>query len=101
MRTAQRTPPEIGGLINWRTGNRGTDMSSSREWAQPTVDEVVDGVFRIPLPMPGNPLEAVNVYAMTGPDGVAMIDGGWAAPGAIGRLWKNPCTWSTPSDSSA
>ena len=86
MRTAQRTPPEIGGLINWRTGNRGTDMSSSREWAQPTVDEVVDGVFRIPLPMPGNPLEAVNVYAMTGPDGVAMIDGGWAAPGAIERL---------------
>ncbi|WP_029138607.1 MBL fold metallo-hydrolase [Nakamurella lactea] len=61
-------------------------MGSSREWARPTVDEVSDGVFRIPLPMPGNPLEAVNVYAVTSPDGVAMVDGGWAKPGAIERL---------------
>ncbi|WP_396655743.1 MBL fold metallo-hydrolase [Microbacterium sp.] len=61
-------------------------MSVSREWARPTVDEVADAVFRIPLPMPGNPLEAVNVYAIVSADGVGMIDGGWARPGALERL---------------
>src|SRR5690606_36548183 len=72
--------------LDARVSRDADGMRASREWARPAVDEVEDGVFRIPLPMPGNPLEAVNVYAIVGDDGVAMIDGGWAKPVALERL---------------
>jgi glyoxylase-like metal-dependent hydrolase (beta-lactamase superfamily II) len=35
-------------------------------------------VHRIPLPLPGDSLKAVNTYAISDGDGVVMIDGGWA-----------------------
>jgi glyoxylase-like metal-dependent hydrolase (beta-lactamase superfamily II) len=41
------------------------------------VEQVAEGVHRIPLPMPTDGLRAVNVYALTGPDGLVLIDGGW------------------------
>ena len=31
------------------------------DWTEPGAYEVADGVFRIPLAMPGDGLEAVNV----------------------------------------
>jgi len=47
------------------------------DWAEPGAHEVADGVFRIPLAMPGDGLRAVNVYAMETGDGLAMVDAGW------------------------
>lgn len=35
-------------------------------------------MYRIPLPLPGDHLKAVNVYAIADGDQVVMIDGGWA-----------------------
>ncbi len=48
--------------------------------------EVAPGVHRIPLPLPGDALKAVNTYAITDGDGVVMIDGGWAMADATDLL---------------
>jgi glyoxylase-like metal-dependent hydrolase (beta-lactamase superfamily II) len=47
-------------------------------WERPGAHEVAPGVHRIPLPLPGDALKAVNTYAISDGDGVVMIDGGWA-----------------------
>jgi glyoxylase-like metal-dependent hydrolase (beta-lactamase superfamily II) len=47
-------------------------------WVQPGAHEEAPGVYRIPLPLPGDYLKAVNVYAIVDGDEVVMIDGGWA-----------------------
>jgi glyoxylase-like metal-dependent hydrolase (beta-lactamase superfamily II) len=47
-------------------------------WEQPGAYEEAPGVYRIPLPLPGDHLKAVNVYAIADGDQVVMIDGGWA-----------------------
>lgn len=47
-------------------------------WELPGTHEEAPGVFRIPLPLPGDHLKAVNVYAVTDGDRLVMIDGGWA-----------------------
>ena len=44
------------------------------------------GLYRIPLPLPGDALTAVNVYAMAGDDGVDLIDAGMALAQARERL---------------
>jgi glyoxylase-like metal-dependent hydrolase (beta-lactamase superfamily II) len=43
-------------------------------------------VFRIPLPLPNDGLRAVNVYAVTGPDGPVLVDSGWAIPDGLTQL---------------
>jgi glyoxylase-like metal-dependent hydrolase (beta-lactamase superfamily II) len=52
------------------------------DWTAPGVYEVVPGVHRIPLPLPNDGLRAVNVYALTGADGLVLIDSGWSIPAA-------------------
>jgi glyoxylase-like metal-dependent hydrolase (beta-lactamase superfamily II) len=47
-------------------------------WLTPGAFEVAPHVYRIPLPLPNDNLKAVNVYAVTGGDGVVIIDSGWA-----------------------
>lgn len=47
-------------------------------WVQPGTYEEAPGVYRIPLPLPGDYLKAVNVYAIADGDEVVMIDSGWA-----------------------
>ncbi|MDQ2750163.1 MAG: MBL fold metallo-hydrolase [Actinomycetota bacterium] len=47
-------------------------------WVQPGAHEEAPGVYRIALPLPGDYLKAVNVYAIADGDEVVMIDGGWA-----------------------
>jgi glyoxylase-like metal-dependent hydrolase (beta-lactamase superfamily II) len=47
-------------------------------WAEPGVEDLGRGLYRIPLPLPGDALTAVNVYAMVGDDGVDLIDAGMA-----------------------
>ncbi len=48
------------------------------EWDTPGVYPVLDGVWRIPLPLPNDGLRAVNVYVIDDGDGLVLIDGGWA-----------------------
>jgi glyoxylase-like metal-dependent hydrolase (beta-lactamase superfamily II) len=55
-------------------------------WAQPGVEDLGDGLYRIPLPLPGDALTAVNVYAIAGDDGVDLIDAGMALVRARERL---------------
>jgi len=55
-------------------------------WAEPGVEDLGGGVYRIPLPLPGDALKAVNVYAIAGDDGVDLIDAGMALAQARERL---------------
>ncbi|MEP9384668.1 MBL fold metallo-hydrolase [Nocardioides cheoyonin] len=51
---------------------------SGEHWSAPGAWTVDDGVHRIPLPLPTDGLRAVNVYVLEGPDGLTLVDGGWA-----------------------
>ena len=53
---------------------------SGEHWAAEGAWKVADGIHRIPLPLPMDGLKAVNVYVVEGPDGLTLIDGGWAIP---------------------
>ena len=46
-------------------------------WADPGLEEVADGVFRCPLPLPGDALRAVNSYLVRSDDGYLVVDCGW------------------------
>jgi glyoxylase-like metal-dependent hydrolase (beta-lactamase superfamily II) len=50
---------------------------SAQRWTEPGAHPVVPGVFRLPLPLPGDGLRAVNVYAIEDGDGIVLIDAGW------------------------
>jgi glyoxylase-like metal-dependent hydrolase (beta-lactamase superfamily II) len=56
-------------------------MDDRHEWEQPGAHEEAPGIWRIPLPLPGDSLKAVNVYAVADGDRLVMIDGGWAQEG--------------------
>lgn len=62
------------------------DDEDRHAWARPGTFEVADGIHRIPLPLPGDGLRAVNVYAILQPDGVVLIDSGWGIAGAREQL---------------
>jgi glyoxylase-like metal-dependent hydrolase (beta-lactamase superfamily II) len=55
-------------------------------WTEPGVEDLGGGVYRIPLPLPMEGLKAVNVYAITDPGGVDLIDAGIALVPARERL---------------
>jgi glyoxylase-like metal-dependent hydrolase (beta-lactamase superfamily II) len=55
-------------------------------WAESGVEDLGDGLYRIPLPLPGDSLTAVNVYAITSEHGVDLIDAGMALTQARERL---------------
>ena len=55
-------------------------------WIEPGVEDLGGGVYRIPLPIPIDGLKAVNVYAITDPGGVDLIDAGIALVPARERL---------------
>ncbi|HEV7677770.1 MAG TPA: MBL fold metallo-hydrolase [Candidatus Dormibacteraeota bacterium] len=77
--------------------------AGSGPWTDPGAHPVGPGVHRIPLPLPGDALKAVNVYAIEDGDRLALVDSGWhqddsweslraglrqigAAPGDIDRV---------------
>lgn len=53
-------------------------MTQEPHWTEPGAYPVVDGVYRIPLPLPMDGLRAVNVYAIETKAGLVLVDGGWA-----------------------
>jgi len=62
-------------------------------WADPALEEVADGIYRCPLPLPGDALRAVNAYLLRCDQGWLLIDCGWDRPesrvgleAALGRL---------------
>jgi glyoxylase-like metal-dependent hydrolase (beta-lactamase superfamily II) len=55
-------------------------------WATTEAEDLGGGLYRIPLPLPGDALHAVNVYAIVGPDGVDLIDSGMALVQAREKL---------------
>lgn len=55
-------------------------------WAEPGVEDLGGGLYRIPLPLPGDALKAVNIYAIAGEDGVDLVDAGMALVQARERL---------------
>ena len=57
-----------------------------RAWAEQGMEELGGGIYRIPLPLPGDALTAVNVYALVSPGGVDLIDSGMALVQARERL---------------
>lgn len=44
------------------------------------LERVTDNIARLPLPLPLADLKAVNAYVVSAPDGVTLIDPGWAYP---------------------
>ena len=52
--------------------------SDRHAWAEPGVEDLGGGVYRIPLPLGMDALRAVNIYAITDAEGVDLIDGGMA-----------------------
>lgn len=60
-----------------------TPETKQAEWYEAAVENVANGVYRIPLPLPGDGLRAVNVYLIAGEDGSSVcVDSGWAVPAA-------------------
>ncbi|MEU8151325.1 MBL fold metallo-hydrolase [Nonomuraea sp. NPDC048901] len=57
-----------------------TAPARSGQWAEAGTETIRPGVHRVPLPLPGDGLRAVNVYLLEEDDGIVMIDGGWALP---------------------
>jgi glyoxylase-like metal-dependent hydrolase (beta-lactamase superfamily II) len=62
------------------------EESDRHAWERPGAHEVAAGVHRIPLPLPGDSLKAVNIYAISDGDQVVLIDGGWALDEAAALL---------------
>lgn len=54
-----------------------TVSSGSGPWTDPGAHAVALGVHRMPLPLPGDALKAVNVYAVEDGDRIALVDSGW------------------------
>ena len=55
-----------------------TAASADRNaWSEPGVYQAAPGVHRIPLPLPGDALRAVNVYALEDAGRIVLIDSGW------------------------
>ncbi|TAM84349.1 MAG: MBL fold metallo-hydrolase [Jatrophihabitans sp.] len=55
------------------------DAEDRHAWERPGAHEVAPGVYRVPLPLPGDSLKAVNVYAIAdGADRLVLVDGGWS-----------------------
>jgi glyoxylase-like metal-dependent hydrolase (beta-lactamase superfamily II) len=72
--------------VDYVTSRAASPSDDRHAWAEPGVEELGSGLYRIPLPLPGDALTAVNVYAMTGDHGVDLIDAGMALTQARERL---------------
>lgn len=66
----------------------GTSRADRNAWTEPGAEDLGGGVYRIPLPLPGDALKAVNVYAIAGDAGVYLVDAGMATDGAKEQLTR-------------
>lgn len=49
-------------------------------WSDPGIESVMAAVHRLPLPLVGDALRAVNVYVLEGTAGLTLVDSGWDHP---------------------
>ncbi|MFB9523814.1 MBL fold metallo-hydrolase [Streptomyces cremeus] len=63
-----------------RTERSGALPDQPDHWTEPGAHLVREGVYRIPLPLPLEGLNAVNVYLVEDREGPVLIDSGWAGP---------------------
>jgi len=68
---------------------RAVSPDSGLPWSAEGAWPVAEGIHRIPLPLPMDGLRAVNVYVIETPDGLTLIDGGWAI--AVARELLERC----------
>lgn len=61
-------------------------MTISQDWATPGPEQIAPGVFRVPLPLDGDALKAVNVYVLVHDGRATLIDAGWALDRAFTEL---------------
>lgn len=61
------------GSVGLETGRAGFG-----EWTRPAVERAAAGVYRVPLPLEGDALRAVNVYVLVHEARVTLIDSGWS-----------------------
>ncbi|WP_214323463.1 MBL fold metallo-hydrolase [Nonomuraea sediminis] len=63
-------------------------MKTSRRqpYSQQRPQDLGDGVWSVPVPIPGNPLGYTLVYAIESPRGPVLIDAGWNHPDAWAAL---------------
>jgi glyoxylase-like metal-dependent hydrolase (beta-lactamase superfamily II) len=65
-------------MYEHQTRDRLVEADSWRTWHETGAQEVVPGVFRVPLSLNMDALKAINVYAVVSAGGVTLIDAGWA-----------------------
>lgn len=65
------------------------DHMVEKAWDEPGIEQVLEGVFRIPLPLPNDGLRAVNVYAITEGDHLVLVDAGWALDVSLDQLERS------------
>jgi glyoxylase-like metal-dependent hydrolase (beta-lactamase superfamily II) len=82
---AGHRPPGAGPALE---GGIISGTSNRLAWAEPGVEQVDPGVYRIPLPLLNDGLRAVNVYAIEQPGGLVLIDAGWSIPESERQLAK-------------
>lgn len=66
--------------------DRGSSKDKRRAWTTSGVEDLGSGVFRVPVPLPGDALVAVNVYVIVDVDGIHLIDAGQVLAGAADQL---------------
>jgi glyoxylase-like metal-dependent hydrolase (beta-lactamase superfamily II) len=52
-------------------------LDSTSDWTDQGIFEVIPGVYRIPLPLIGDALRAVNIYALMDGERLTLIDSGY------------------------
>ncbi|MER7006763.1 MBL fold metallo-hydrolase [Dactylosporangium sp. NPDC000555] len=52
----------------------------------PPVEQVLPGIWALPLPLTGTGLAYVTVYAIEADDGFYLVDAGWSSPNALDLL---------------
>ena len=72
--------------MDYVTSRAPASKDDRHAWAEPGVEDLGGGLYRIPLPLDGDALTAVNVYAITSEHGVDLIDAGMALERARERL---------------
>jgi glyoxylase-like metal-dependent hydrolase (beta-lactamase superfamily II) len=64
------------------TGTAQKERWDQREW--PPTEQVRDGLWSLPVPIPGNPLRYVLCYVVVTSDGPVLVDPGWPT----GESWR-------------
>lgn len=71
----------------------------------PFPEELLPGLFRIPVPLPGNPLKELNAYLLRGAQRSVLVDTGFRQSACREALfaglrpwaaWTSPSTWCSP-----